>query len=139
MSYLYSDDDSYDSSQYVPNTANSPGDGGTVNASSPLTLAPDASGGNGSFLSSLLPTLTNGVSATLNSALVSALGNNSGLYTVDAYGNLVPKAAAAANNAAYVAQVAPVASPISTALKSPATLLVLGGAALLLILLAVKR
>ncbi len=103
-----------------------------------MTLPPDASGGNGSFLGALLPTLTNGVSATINSALVSSLGKNSALYTVDAYGNLVPKAAAAANNYAYNAQVAPQASPVSTALKSPVTLVVLAVLAGVLIYAAVK-
>lgn len=131
----YGDDDS---GSFVPSSANSPGDGGVVNSSSPLTLPPDASGGNGSFLSALLPTLTNGVSATINSALISSLGNNSALYTVDAYGNLVPKAAAAANNANYLAQVAPAANPLATVFKSPTTLVILALVAGLLLYKAVK-
>ncbi len=128
-----------DSSDFIPNQPPVVGDGGTVNASSPLTLPPDASGGNGSFLASLLPTLTNGVSATINSALVSSLGQNSSLYTVDAYGNLVPKAAAAANNAAYTAQVAPSTSPLSGIFSSKTTLYVLGGIAALIIFAAAMK
>lgn len=121
----------------VPQYANDPGDGGVTNASSPLTLPPDATGGNGSFLAQLLPTLTNGVSATINSSLLANLGGNSSLYTVDAYGNLVPKAAAAANNSAYVAQTAPV-SQAASLLKSPVVLVVLGLVAALLIYKAIE-
>lgn len=123
----------------IPTIAVSPGDGGVANASSPLTLPPDASGGNGSFLSGLLPTLTNGVNATINSALLSSLGQNSSLYTVDAYGNLVPKAAAGANNAAYAATVAPSTSPLAGVLSNKTTLFVLGGIALLVLLMAGKK
>ncbi len=76
------------------------GDGGVVNSEGPYTsAAPDASGGTGSFLTSLIPTLTNGLNATINAKLLSSLGQNSQLYTVDINGNLVPKSAAALTNA----------------------------------------
>lgn len=71
------------------------GDFGVANATPPLTTdAPDASGGSGSFLKSLLPVLTQGVQATLAAKLNDKYGEgiSSGLATVDANGNLVYKA-----------------------------------------------
>lgn len=85
--------------------------GVTNNTGSFVDAPPDASGGSGSFLDSLIPTLTQGLSAGLNTAVLNTLGGNSSLYTVDANGNLVPKAAAGANNAAYRAAVAPGSQP----------------------------
>lgn len=85
------------------------GDGGvTNNTGSYVDSPPDASGGNGSFLDALLPTLTNGLNAYANSQLLQAIGKNNSLYTVDATGSLVPKSAAGANNAAYRGLVSPV-------------------------------
>lgn len=96
------------------------GDGGVTNDTEPFVSAPpDASGGTGSFLASLVPTLTNGLNATINSELLNALGRGGNLYTVDANGNVVPKAAASANNAAYRAAVYPAQSPF----KSPTFIL----------------
>lgn len=71
------------------------GDYGVGNNTPPLTTAaPDASGGAGSFLQSLLPVLTQGVQATLAARLNDKYGEgiSSGLATVDANGNLVYKA-----------------------------------------------
>jgi hypothetical protein len=71
------------------------GDYGVGNATAPLTTdAPDASGGAGSFLASLLPVLTQGVQATVAAKLNDKYGEgiSSGLATVDANGNLVYKA-----------------------------------------------
>lgn len=119
----------------IPNIAPDVASQGVANSSSPLTLPPDATGGNGSFLTSLIPTLTNGVSATINTALLSSLGQNSNLYTVDAYGNLVPKAAAAANNYAYNASIVPSTSPLT----SKTALYVVGGLIVLLVILAATK
>lgn len=73
-----------------------PADAGVTNSTGPFTTAPaDATGGSGSFLQALLPTLTNGVNAALNYELEKnfGLGSNSGLAAVDADGNLVYKGA----------------------------------------------
>jgi hypothetical protein len=94
------------------------GDYGVGNATPPLTVdAPDASGGRGSFLQSLLPVLTQGVQATLAAKLNDKYGEgiSSGLATVDANGNLVYKATPVtqATNATVVTQ---------SALRSPVVL-----------------
>lgn len=79
--YFGDDDSSYDT--------------GVVNSTGPVTTAPpDASGGAGSFLAGLLPTLTNGLNATLAAELNQNFGQGiaAGLATVDANGNLTYKA-----------------------------------------------
>lgn len=91
------------------------GDGGVLNNTLPYAdAAPDASGGTGSFLDALVPTLTNGLNAFVNAELLNNLGKNGALYTVDANGDLVPKSAAGANNAAYRNMIAPAANNNST-------------------------
>jgi hypothetical protein len=110
------------------------GDYGVNNATPPLTTdAPDASGGAGSFLKSLLPVLTQGVQATLAAKINDKYGEgiSSGLATVDANGNLVYKAT-------------PVYTPTSgtvvaqSALQSPVLLIGLAIAAVALIALLRK-
>lgn len=84
------------------------GDGGVLNNTVPyVDSPPDASGGTGSFLDALVPTLTNGLNAAINAELLNSLGKNGNLYTVDANGDLVPKSAAGANNARYEDMIAP--------------------------------
>lgn len=113
------------------------GDGGAANNTPAYVSAPpDASGGSGSFLDALVPTLTNGLNATLNSTLLSALGGNSSLYSVDAYGNLVPKAAAGTNNAVYRAQNAPTGIVGNI---SPVAIGAIGVAVLFLVIVLVKK
>lgn len=108
-------------------------DTGVVNSTPPTTTAPpDASGGGGSFLSGLLPTLTNGLNATLAAELNQNFGQGiaAGLATVDANGNLTYKATPATvpSNAATVA---------SQALSSP--VLLAGIAAVIVLLLVLKK
>lgn len=107
-------------------------DTGVTNGTGPVTTAPpDASGGGGSFLSGLLPTLTNGLNATLAAELNDKFGQGiaSGLATVDANGNLT-----------YKATPAPVPTPAQVASANaisslPMILLLAGGAIVLLLAL----
>lgn len=105
-------------------------DSGAVNSTGPTTTAPpDASGGSGSFLYALLPTLTNGLNATLAANLNDKFGQgiSSGLATVDANGNLTYRATPA---------IAPSAAAVVTsqALSSPVVLLGIGALILILAL-----
>jgi hypothetical protein len=123
MSY----DDGYGSTTYYGNDDSS-FDTGVANATGPIASAPpDASGGAGSFLSGLLPTLTNGLNAVLAANLNDKFGEGiaSGLATVDANGNLVYKA-----TPAPIPTTGQVLS--SQALSSP--VLLIGGVAVALIL-----
>lgn len=115
--YYGDDDSSYDT--------------GVVNSTRPVTTAPpDASGGGGSFLSGLLPTLTNGLNATLAAELNANFGQGiaAGLATVDANGNLTYKATPATvpTNASIVT---------SRALNSPVLIMGVLGVVLLVLLL----
>lgn len=117
--YFGDDDDSYDT--------------GVVNSTGPVTTAPpDSSGGAGSFLSGLLPTLTNGLNATLAAELNQNFGQGiaAGLATVDANGNLTYKATPATvpSNSALIA---------SQALSSP--VLVVGAIVLVLAIILLKK
>lgn len=86
--------DDYGSTSYFGDDSGSY-DTGVTNSTPPVTTAPpDSSGGAGSFLSGLLPTLTNGLNATLAAELNQNFGQGiaAGLATVDANGNLTYKA-----------------------------------------------
>lgn len=120
-------DDGYDSTTYY-GTDDTSFDTGVTNGTGPVATAPpDVSGGAGSFLSGLLPTLTNGLNAVLAANLNDKFGEGiaSGLATVDANGNLVYKATPAPT---------PTAGQVvaSQALSSP--VLLIGGIALALVL-----
>ena len=99
--------------------------GGVFNASAtPLTAPPDASGGNGSYVTGLQSTLTNGI----NDALVSA--SEFGL------GSLVDRLTVGAN-----AQVSPAAAPgtvPNVGSSIPWGLLIIGALGVFLIVKAVK-
>lgn len=115
--YFGDDDTSYDT--------------GVVNSTPPVTTAPpDSSGGAGSFLSGLLPTLTNGLNATLAAELNQNFGQGiaAGLASVDANGNLTYKATPATvpSSAAVIA---------NNALSSPVLLFGLIGIVALVLLL----
>lgn len=122
--------DDYGSTSYYGDDPSSY-DTGVVNSTPPVTTAPpDASGGFGSFLSGLLPTLTNGLNATLAAELNQNFGQGiaAGLATVDANGNLTYKATPATvpSSAAVIA---------NNALSSPVLIFgVLGVVALILLL-----
>lgn len=108
-------------------------DAGVTNASAPVTTAPpDASGGAGSFLSGLLPTLTGGLNATLAAAINDkfAQGLSTGLATTDANGNLVYKATPSPT---------PTSGQVLTsqALSSPA--LLVGGLIVVVLVLALAK
>lgn len=80
-------------------------DAGVVNNTPPFTTAPpDASGGGGSFLNSLLGTLTNGIDAFAQAKISQTIGNSlgQGLATVDDEGNVVYRAAPGANSPAQI-------------------------------------
>lgn len=69
---------------------------GAVNSSEPVVSSPpDASGGNGSFLSGLQDTLTNGINTLLSERISNALSlqNARDLQAVNAVGKPAPKAA----------------------------------------------
>lgn len=109
-------------------------DAGVVNGTGPTTTAPpDASGGGGSFLSALLPTLTSGLSAVTAAEINKNLGAglSSGLATVDANGNLTYSA---------TPQPTPTAAQVvqSQALSSPVLLFGIIGAVLVLALVLKK-
>jgi hypothetical protein len=86
--------DQYGSTSYYGDDSDT-WDAGVTNATGPVNTAPpDVSGGAGSFLSALLPTLTNGINATLAAELNANFGQGvgAGLATVDANGNVTYKA-----------------------------------------------
>lgn len=69
---------------------------GAVNSSGPVVdTPPDASGGTGSFLSSLQDTLTNGINTIVSEKISNALSlqNARDLQAVNAVGQVAPKAA----------------------------------------------
>jgi hypothetical protein len=128
------DDEGYGSTTYYGNDDTS-FDTGVTNSTRPVATAPpDASGGAGSFLSGLLPTLTNGLNAVLAANLNDKFGEGiaSGLATVDANGNLV-----------YKATPAPIPTPgqvvASQALSSPVLLIGSVALAFVLVLALVKK
>lgn len=109
-------------------------DSGVSNSTFPVTTAPpDASGGGGSFLQSLLPTLTSGLSATLAAELNANLGAGlqTGLASVDANGNLVYKATPAQT-------VTPTQVATANAISSLPMILLIGGIAVAALLLLKK-
>jgi len=77
------------------NTDTSAGDsGGVINASNPITTtAPDASGGNGSFLGVLQNTLTNGLNSGAIDENDFGLGTLANLLTGNTAGDCAPLSA----------------------------------------------
>lgn len=112
-------------------------DGGVTNSTAPYTTAPpDPSGGAGSFLAALLPTLTNGINALAQAKISKSIGDTlgQGLATVDDNGNVVYKGSPA-NSAP--AQISPVYAAKSFFTSVPG-LIALGGVAVL-IFLAIRK
>jgi hypothetical protein len=80
-------------------------DAGVINSTPPFVSAPpDATGGRGSFLGNVLDTLTNGINAfaqaKISSEITKSLGQ--GIATVDDEGNVVYRAAPAADAPAQI-------------------------------------
>lgn len=111
-------------------------DGGVINGTGPLTTAPpDPTGGGGSFLRSLLPTLTDGINALASAKINTEVGKilGTGLATVDDEGNVVYKGAPGTPGKA---QIAP-AYAAKSFFGSTAGLLTLAGVGIGIIVLAV--
>lgn len=110
----------YSADNYVDATT-----GGVINSvSNPLNAPADASGGNGSYLSSLQDTLTNGLSDSLVSAFDFGIGSLVDRYTVNANARVSPASAPAAS--------------ISLSRGALSKVLLFGGAALVVYLLIKK-
>lgn len=112
-------------------------DGGVINSTPPYTTAPpDASGGAGSFINSLLGTLTNGIDQYAQAKISKTIGDTLGygLATVDDNGNVVYKGSPA-NSAP--AQISPVYAAKSFFTSVPGMLALAGVG--VLIVLAIRK
>lgn len=111
---------------------------GIVNGTPPYVAdPPDASGGAGSYLTSILGTLTGGFNALTNAKINEYIGHTlqGGLATVDANGNVVYKAAP--GNTAQAA-IAP-SYAAKSFFGSTAGILTVAGVALLVVVLATRH
>lgn len=80
-------------------------DAGVINNTPPFTEAPpDASGGRGSYLGSIVDTLTNGINAFAQAKISAEISKSLGvgLATVDDEGNVVYRGAPGSNAPAQV-------------------------------------
>lgn len=114
-------------------------DAGVINSTPPFTTAPpDASGGRGSYLGSILDTLTNGINAFAQAKISSEISKSLGygLASVDDEGNVVYRGAPGSD---APAQISPTYAAKSFFGSTAGILTIAGVAVGIIILVAVTK